>query len=92
MSIPRIDIFAIDAFNQNAEVLETVVIGGRKFDMIHDYWHQHPVINYRSSVIVRGEKFGELYPVPSTPFRRNSKNDHAMRAWSRAASMKYLKD
>lgn len=90
MSIPWIDIYEVKGFNDAAQVLETVVIGGRKFEMIHDYWHQHPRVNYTSSVMVRSR--GELFTHNGSPFRRNSKNDKAYLAWAKAAALKYLKD
>ena len=88
--IPRIDVIAIDTFNKNAQVLESVVIGGRKFDMIHDYWHHHPQINYQASVMVLSR--GEYFPVPATPYRRNSKNAVALANWAKETSRKYLND
>jgi len=90
MSMPRIDIWAVSAFNETAQVLETVVIGGRKFEMIHDYWHQHPVIAGRNSVMVISR--GEYFPVPASPFRRNSANANVYAAWVRVAYAKYMKD
>jgi len=90
MSMPRVDIYAVKGFNDEAPVLETAIIGGYKFEMFHDYWHQHPMINGSSSVMVRSR--GMLYTTNGSPFKRNSKNDHAYLEWARMAAAEHLKD